>query len=229
MPYKSGDTYKTIEALTSLMADQVTAFHRATGRPISIVAESEGALVAKTFLTTSPDAPVDQLIMLSPLVQPGRVYYPPAGHDGWGVATGVGLSGLAAGLNTISPFRLTPDTPLLRSILDQAPRLRGVLACPLPHVRQLALFPLADAVVAPHPTLVGIPSSIIPAFHGGLLGNGSAHRAIALQLQGHGLPGLPVWSVAERLIEGASSAWQVPTLPLTLNRAWSHGSSACPS
>src|SRR5205807_1922998 len=121
------------------------AFHDATGRPISIVAESEGALVAKTFLTTTPSAPVDQLIMLSPLVQPGRVYYPPAGHEGWGVATGAGLSGLSAGLNTIAPFRLT------------------------------------------------------------------------------------VWAIAERLIEGASSAWQVPTLPLALNRAWSHGSSACPS
>jgi predicted component of type VI protein secretion system len=172
---------------------------------------------------------VNELVLLSPLVSPARVYYPPNGHEGWGVAAGIELKGLTEGLKVISPIDLTPDTPLLRSIADNAPAVRDLLTCPLPGVDQLALFPLADAVASPHPTAVGIPASVVPAFHGGLLSSGAVHKTIALRLDGGKLPSYDVWSSVERVVRVASSAWQVPPLPLSLNPAWGHPAGDSPS
>jgi hypothetical protein len=221
-PYKEADTHRSLRDLVQAMGAQVDAFHRVSGRALSIVAESEGSLVAKTYLAATPGAPVNELVMLSPLVRPARVYYPPGGSEGWGVAAGFELQGLTAGLRMISPIDMTPDTPLLRSIADNAPLVRDLLTCPLPGVHQLALFPLADAVASPHPSAVGIPARVVPAFHGGLLGSGAVHKTIALQLDGGRLPDYAVWTVAERVLRVGTSAWQVPPLPLSLNRAWGH-------
>src|SRR5207302_806308 len=229
LPYGENDTHRSLVELARAMGAQVDAFHASTGRPVSIVAESEGSLVAKTYLAATPTAPVDELVMLSPLVRPGRVYYPPNGHEGWGVAAGLELKALTAGLKWISPIDLTPDTPLLRSIADNAPAVRDLLTCPLPGVEQLALFPLADAVASPHPTAVGIPASVVPAFHGGLLGSGAVDRTISLRLDGGRVPSYNAWSVVERVLRLASSAWQVPPLPLSLNPAWGHPPGRSPS
>jgi predicted component of type VI protein secretion system len=186
--------------------------------------------VAKTYLAATPSAPVNELVLLSPLVRPARVYYPPGGHEGWGVAAGYELQALTAGLRVISPIDMTPDTPLLRSIADNASTVRDLLTCPLPGVEQLALFPLADAVASPHPSAVGIPASVVPAFHGGLLGSGAVHKTIALRLDGGRLPRYNAWSLAERVLRVGTSAWQVPPLPLTLNApAWGHPPGRSPS
>jgi hypothetical protein len=211
------------------MEAQVDAFHRATGRPLSIVAESEGSLIAKTYLAATPEAPVNELVMLSPLVRPARVYYPPGGREGWGVAAGLELQGITAVVREISPIDMTPDSPLLRSIADNASTVRDLLTCPLPGVEQLALFPLADAVASPHPSAVGIPARVVPAFHGGLLGSDAAHKTIALRLDGGKVPDYEVWSVAERVLRVTSSAWQVPALPLSLNPAWGRPPGRAPS
>jgi hypothetical protein len=101
--------------------------------------------------------------------------------------------------------------------------------CPLPGVEQLALFPLADAVASPHPSAVGIPASVVPAFHGGLLSSGAVHKTIALRLDGGKLPALDIWSSVERVVRVTSSAWQVPPLPLSLNPAWGHPPGRSPS
>jgi len=223
------DTHRSLPDLVRAMEVQVDAFHRATGTNLSIVAESEGSLVAKTFLAATPGAPVNELVMLSPLVRPARVYYPPGGREGWGVAAGLELQGLTSIVREISPIDMTPDTPLLRSIADNAPTVRDLLTCPLPGVKQLALFPLADAVASPHPSAVGIPAQVVPAWHGGLLGSGAAHKTIALRLDGGTVPGDRVWVVAERVLRVTSSAWQVPALPLSLNPAWGHPPGRSPS
>ncbi len=220
VPYDENDTHESLGELARRMNAQVDAFHAQTGRPVSIVAESEGSLVAKAFLAATPRAPVNELVMLSPLVSPARVYYPPQGRQGWGVAAGYELQGLTAGLKLISPIDLTPDTPLLRSIDDHASAVRDLLSCPLPGVHQFALFPLADAVAAPHPSAIGIPASVVPAFHGGLLSSGAVHNTIALRLDGGKVPRYDIWSSVERVVRVASSAWQVPPLPLSLNPAW---------
>ena len=229
LPYGENDTHRSLAALARAMGSQVDAFHASSGRPVSIVAESEGSLVAKTYLAATPTAPVNELVMLSPLVSPGRVYYPPGGQEGWGVAAGLELRGITSVVREISPIDLTPDTPLLRSIADNAPAVRELLSCPLPGVHQLALFPLADAVASPHPTAIGIPAAVVPAFHGGLLSSGAVHKTIALRLDGGKLPPYDIWSSVERVVRVTSSAWQVPPLPLSLNPAWGRPPGRSPS
>ncbi len=219
-PYRSPDTYASLDHLVALMAQQVDVFHRATGRPVSIVAESEGTIVTEAYLHSVSDPPVDRVVLLSPLVEPGRVYYPPDGEDGWGVAAGTLLRAISGALDRVSPLGLTPGTPLLRSIVDDAPRLRDQLRCAVPGVSQLALFPLADAVTAPHPAEVHITHEVVPAFHGGLLANASADRMVAVALEGKPLPRFRVWSALEAGIQASASAWQVPELPISANPAW---------
>lgn len=219
LAYTSDDTHRSLPVLDKLMAVQVAVFAARTGQPVNVVAESEGSLVAETYLLAYPHARVRRLVLLSPLVQPARVYYP-RGRDGWGVATGWGLRGIAAMLRRLSPVRISTDTPLFRSMLDEAPAIRTILTCPVPGVPRLALFPLADAVAAPHPTTVGARQIVVPAFHGGLLGNPAADRAVALDIEGRTVPRFARWALTERFLRAAGSAWQVPVLPLTLNQAW---------
>jgi hypothetical protein len=221
LPYSGADTHDPLPDLVKAMAAQVAAFNRASGQPVAIVAESEGALVAKTYLAANPGAPVGELVMLSPLVQPARVWYPRRGADGWGLAAGWELRGLDSLFQDVSDANLSADMPVVRSVLDHGPALRDLLACPLPNTHQLALFPLADAVATPHPSEIGIPSEVVPAFHGGLLGDGSVRQTGARYLDHGSVPAPTVWPVVQQLLRASAAAWQVPELPLTLNPAWS--------
>jgi hypothetical protein len=229
VPYDHEDTYASVPHLVRLMADQVEHLHRRAGRPVTIVAESEGALVAKSYVLSRPHVPVEGLILLSPLVAPGRVYYPQTGTDGWGKAAGAELRVITAALRRLSPLTVSTDTPLLRSIVDNAPALRGALRCPADGVRQSAFIPLADAVVAPEPDVGGLDVDVVPAFHGGLLTNPSTRRTIGIVLGDGALPKLQFWRASARAIRAAAVAWQVPELPLHLNRQWDAPDGSPPS
>lgn len=229
LPYTSADTHHALPELVRAMAAQVDALHRDSRQPVAIVAESEGSLVAKAYLAAHPDAPVDELVMLSPLVQPVRVWYPRKGADGWGLAAGWELRELGGLFHDLSDANVSADMPVVRSVLDHGPALRDLLACPLPHTHQLALFPLADAVATPHPSQIGIPSGVVPAFHGGLLADGSVRQVVARYLEHGSVPTATVWPVVEQLLRASAAAWQVPELPLTLNHAWSGPPGRTPS
>jgi hypothetical protein len=223
LPYASGDTRQSLARLDALMAEQVQALHRQTHRLVSIVGESEGALVAKSYLVTHPGAPVSTVVFLSPLVSPGRVYYPPAGSGGWGLAGGLGWEGMNATVSTMTSVDLAPDQPLMRSIVADAPAMRTLLGCPLPGVRQFALLPLADAVASPGTASLGMPAAVLPAFHGGMLGDRAAQAAVRQVLEGSN-PRYPTWSALEDVIRPAAAAWEVPDLPPAINPAWDLGS-----
>ena len=225
-PYDAGDTDRPLSALVDTMDRQVRALAARTGQDVAVVAESEGALLAKTYLLARPGVPVSDLVLLSPLVDPARVYYPPPGQDGWGMVAGRILAAAAAGIRWVSPLKLSANGPLLRGIVDRV-ALRRSLACRVPHVREQALFPLADAVAPPHVSDFGIPTEVVPSFHGGLLGDVDAQRAIALALQHRELPHRAVLHVAERAIRYGASAWQVPMLPPALNDAWTSPPDDC--
>jgi hypothetical protein len=205
------------------MAQEVDALHRLTGQPVDIVGESEGALIAKTYLVATPQAPVRDLVMVSPLVDPGRVYYPPTGASGYGVAAAAGLRGISDTLQGLAPIDLSPTDPFLRSIIEESPQLGTVLSCQVSHVRQFEVVPLADAVASPSPVPVSIPTAVVPAFHGGLIGTATADRVIDEVLDGQTPATTNAWDLADTVIRQASAAWQVPTLVASDNPVWQVG------
>ena len=221
-PYSRADTHRSLRALAITMRSQVDAYHRATGQPITIVAESEGALLAKTYLAATPHAPVRNLVVLSPLVEPGRVYYPHEGAEGWGAFGGLELDGIAWALGGLSPVDLTPDTPFLRSIVDDGPAFRGLMSCALPGVRQAAVLPLDTGVSAPAPRSLGIPFTVVPAFHGGMLDDSATASVVAQVISGRRLSASTGWAWTEDAIQAAAAAWQVPALAPDVNDAWAH-------
>ena len=222
LPYQRDDTLRPIDETVHLLARQVDRLHRAANRPVAVVAESEGALVAGAYVLGLRPSAVDDLVLLSPLVEPGRVYYPPRGESGWGVAGGWLLRLLARSVKALSGVDLSPDSPLLRSLTDHAPALRAAMGCTPALVRQVVVFPLADAVAAP-PGRLGDDVVVVPAFHGGLLEDGSVGDALRRLVAGARPATPPGWSLVERLTRAASAAWQVPGLPVGLNRAWTAG------
>jgi hypothetical protein len=229
LPYSSEDTHHPLPELVRTMGAQLDVLYRQTHQRVAIVAESEGALVAKTYLAAKPDAPAAELVMLSPLVQPARVWYPSEGDQGWGLAAGWELRELSDLFHDLSGADLSADMPVVRSLLDHGPALRDLLACPLPATHQLALFPLADAVATPHPSEIGIPSGVVPAFHGGLLAESSVREVVARYLDHGTAPAPTIWPVAQQILRASAAAWQVPELPLTLNSRWSGPAGRAPS
>jgi hypothetical protein len=221
LPYDAGDTHRSLAELARTMRDQVSALHRATGRRVDLVAESEGSVVTTLYLVANPEAPVDSVILLSPVVRPARVYYPARGDDGWGMAAGWALRGMSSALGALSRLDLSADSPFLRSILDHGPAVRGIAACDPVHVREVVLFPIADAVAAPPPHARVPGTRVVPAFHGGLLGDGAVERTITRALLRQSIAGRtgPL-HLAERLIRAGASAWQVPELPVGINQRW---------
>jgi len=213
LPYERGTTHQSLPALARSMRRQVESFHAATGEPVSIVAESEGALVAQTYLAATPDAPVDAVVLLSPLLSPGRVFYPPLGENGWGVVSGTLLGGIAAALGTVGPVDVSADTPLFRSMVDEGPTLGALLACPPPGVRSFAVLPLDAGVAAPAPTNIAYAHEVVPAFHGGLLGDATTARHVEQVLDADGVPEASgLWAALGDGVNALASGWQAPDL-----------------
>jgi hypothetical protein len=228
LSYGSHESQQSLAALERLMAQQVDTIHALTNRPVAIVAESEGALIATTYVLATPHPPVERLVLLSPLVRPGRVYYPSPGGDGWGAAAGIGLRGVSKILTGLSPLELSPDSPFVEDVDRHGAALRDALACGIPGVHQDAFIPLADAVTGSFDNKVDVANPegmgavrvrVVPAFHGGLLGSHTIQQAIRAELKGRD-PAVGSWATAESVIRGGAAAWQVPDLPVDLNPVW---------
>jgi hypothetical protein len=215
-PYPASATHLSIQTLVRRLAVQVTALHRRSGQPIDLVAESEGSLLARTYLAADRTAPVTTALLLSPLDQPARVFYPQEGKQGYGVLTGQALEGLTDLLGGISPVNLPAGSPFLRSIVDHSRELRGLLSCPTAPVHETLVEPLADAVADPVGPSAQVPSLVVAGFHGGLLDQPSVDRKLAQLLAGHPVTSSHTLSSLEHLIRLAAGTWQVPSLPLAL-------------
>lgn len=220
LPYDRDDTLDALPELVEVLALQVEDFHRDTGRPIGIVAESQGALLAKTYVAAHPDAPVDELVLLSPLVRPARVYYPPSGEDGWGVVTGYPLRGLAAVIRGLTPLTMDTDSGLFESVNEHAPLLRTVLACPVSGIDQLVVTPIADAVASADLDTGDLEVIQVADFHGGLLSDGRVRGMVREALTGGDPHGSETVSLGGRAVRAMAAGWQVPELEVSLNPAW---------
>lgn len=223
LPYGPNDTEQSLSASAAFMAEQVRSLARAYGEPVTIVAESEGAMVARTYLLHqyAPSSHlVNRLITLDMLPGESNVYFPPRGREGWGVASGWGLRGLASLVGGIGPLRISVDSGLGRDVTDCRASLVTLASAPPPAgVRQVSFESLAD-MVDPAASPPGVPIYLVPAPHGGLMG-----RLQVQDLIDGILGGAPVatasasQSLLARLVTAGARPWETPTLPVTLDPA----------
>jgi hypothetical protein len=212
LPYDEMDTVRAVPQLDRMFLAQVWSLYQRTGELVDVVAESEGALVAKTALLAEPFSPVGMLVMASPLEDPGRVSYPTRGDKGWGVASDEAMRLLSEAFQAISPVDLSPDSPFLASIEAEAPDLEKAVTCPISGIRQFALLPLADATVVPTAEKLSFPSVVLPAFHGGLIDSTSGEKVLSQVLSNRPVSEDQLLRLADEAISYAASAWQVPSL-----------------
>lgn len=219
LPYRRYDTHRSLNSSAELLAAQVDALHRRTGRPIALVGRSEGAMVARRYLGDRPDPRVQALAMFSPLVRAGRAYYPPPdASTGWGLVAGWLLRGMFAVTQVGRTAAATPDEPFIRSLMDEdGPFYRLHMLCPVPGVRAIAFLPTVTASEAPPDPYIRIPSVEAPSFHGGLIGRPVIGDQLIDFLAGEDV------NVRRReygLLERLGSAWHAPNLALRINPVW---------
>jgi hypothetical protein len=217
LPYDPADTEQPLDASARRMAQQVRSLRRAYDEPVTIVAESEGGLVARSFLLHAAhvDREVDRLITLDMPSGIASVYFPSRGRQGWGVGTGWGLRGFTRLLAALGPLDLSADSPLMREMLDCRPALaRLAVAPPPPGVSEVSVEALADWVDPPAAAPAGVPRFVVVATHGGLVSDPGVQRLIRGILDGDPsdlgprVPGL--WA---RVVGASASPWLVPSLP----------------
>ena len=218
LPYTPEDTHRSLPASARLLAAQVNIVHRRTDRPVALVAQSEGTLVVRTYLADYPHPGVTVAALLSPLIEPGRVYFPPPGRSGWGVATGWLLREMFAVVRDTSDSHESPDEPFIRSVVDNAPFYRTAMLCPVAGVRTVAFVPFTEAAVTPPDDAAAVPVIELPGLHAGLLGEPDVQRRLLAVLDGRPAGTAPGTGYA--VIQRAAGAWQVPTLALGVNPAW---------
>jgi hypothetical protein len=221
LPYGPADTAQPMSVLVQLMSKQVRGLSKATAQMVSVVAESEGSLVAERYLETHANAPVDRLIVLSPILGPGTVYYPPAGHEGWGVAAGWGLRGLASVMSAVSPLHFEADSPIVRDVVDEP----FAYSCLSSRVARIEFLPLADALAARADGKSSSSATVVTAFHGGLLGDKGVRETIRKILLKNPTMASKSMRTLDTMVWASAGAWRVPALRPSLNPAWA--SSTC--
>jgi hypothetical protein len=163
---------------------------------------------------------VASIVVLSPLAEPGRVSYPAPGRVGWGVAAGAALNVTAAVLDAISPVEVRADTPLFRSIVEDAPLFQGLMRCRAPGVRELVVLPFDTGLAAPLPASIDVPAIVRPGFHGGLLGDDDSEALARRVLRGQPVRTASRWKTTGRVVQALASPWQVPSLTKSLEPSW---------
>lgn len=217
IPYGPQDTHQSLLDSARAMDEQVRALRGAYGEPVTIVAESEGALVARVYLLKlyqDGSRAVDRLVVLD--MPSGRpvVYYPPRGAQGWGVGSGWALRGLAAVVRALGPLQVSADAPVLRDLVDCRTLALEVATAPAPAgVVQVTVRALADVVDGAAPR--GLPSAdtyVVTATHGGLVNERAVQGVIGAVLLGTPRRAEGVGLEALRAVSAFSSAWRVPRL-----------------
>lgn len=224
LPYEPEDTQQSILTSARLMAEQVSVLAEAYRQPVAIIAESHGALVARSYLVHlyPPDArTVDRLITLDLVSGVSDVYFPPRGEQGWGVATGWGLRGLAEVLEGIGGIGVSVDSPLARELVECRSFFERSVTAPLPPgVEEFTFQALADQV-DPQRARPGTRPYVVTAAHGGLVERQGVQRLIRAVLGGDETmfsPPPAAGTLAE-LVSATSRPWQVPDLAPELTPA----------
>jgi hypothetical protein len=222
-PIPSGASAEDVSlpVLGDRIAAQVRALHAASGRSVAVVAESEGTLGVYAMLARDPGLPLSDVVLLSPIVDPGQLTYPPA-KDG-SSASEAALDELNYLVGGMSPYGPDGAANLLRSVSQVGAAYYADLIAAAgatgdgviggaggKPVRWLVVVPLADAVTLPE---CALPSGVIvvSAFHGGLLGDPAVLPMVSSFLSGHQVSDADdQLREAAELITSAAAAWRMP-------------------
>ena len=198
-----------IQKLGDLIAAQVQRLHEQTGRPVDLVAESEGTLGLYAMFARHPRVPVGSVVLLSPIVAPGQASFPAPGRQGPGVASGYALTMLDRLVGEMSPFGAGGAERLIDSVSSVGAEYAAADAARVMGERWLAVIPLADALTLPACTL---PPNVVfvPAFHGGLLGDPAVLTTVRSFLGGRDVSGTPTLRTAAQILSAAAGAWRMP-------------------
>ena len=199
-----------LPALGDRIAAQVSALHAAAGRPVAVVAESEGTLGVYAMFARHRHLPVAAVALLSPIVSPGRLGSR-ASPDGAPVSRDA-LDTLNRLVGRMSPYGTSGAAQLLASVSEYGARyFEDVVAAANPSVSWLAVVPLADAVTLPD---CALPADVVvvDALHGGLLGDPAVFPMVRAFVSGQQVttPDDGRLREAAALIGRAASAWRMP-------------------
>jgi hypothetical protein len=192
-----------IQELGDRMAAQVQWLHAHTRAPVDVVAESEGTLGLYAMLARHPGLPVQSVVLLSPIVEPGQ--FGRAGVPGEALIT---LNNL---IGKMSPYGAAGAQELIDSVSEFGAAYFKAIQQDR-NLRWLAVVPLADAVTMP---LCPYPPDVVvvQAFHGGLLGHAQVRQTVEEFLDGNAAvrPDRDLMAAA-KMISAAAAAWRMPDL-----------------
>ena len=213
LPHGPAASDLPLSVLGDRIAAQVQHLHGETGRPVDLVGESEGTLGIYAMLARHPDEPVGSIVLLSPIVAPGQVSYPTDDRDGSGAVPGYALQAVVWFIGGLSPFGTSGAEELISSVdrsgaayAEQAARQTQKRT-----LRWLAVVPLADSLTLP---ACQLPAGmvVVPALHGGLLGNTGVQREVRNFLDGGAVHSQAPINDAAELVAQAAAAWRMPEL-----------------
>lgn len=209
LPYGFGYTNMPLPLLGDRIAAQAWQLHRATGRPVSIVAESEGTLGVYAMLARHPGVPLSSLVLLSPIVDPGRPDPDAAKATRGGPVSSDALSAVVRVAGALSPWGESAAQRLVGSVSRVGGAYAAAAARHAGKLRWLTVVPLADAVTLP---TCDLPRSVIvvPALHGTLLSNPGVDRTVHRFLTGEQVTGPQRMRDTAQLIAGVTAAWRMP-------------------
>jgi hypothetical protein len=213
LPYGLDATDLPLPVLGDRIAQQVSQLHKETGRPVDIVAESEGTLGVYAMLARHPGLPLGSIVLLSPIVDPGQA-------DLTGTATmpghgdpvsGYALTELVRMAGALSPFGESGAQQLIDSVRDDGAAFANAAARHGQRIHWLAVIPLADAVTLP---VCDLPGNVIvvTALHGSLLGDPAIDRLAHRFLIDQPVGGPQRLRDTAEVIAAATSAWRMPAI-----------------
>ncbi|MGI8446973.1 MAG: hypothetical protein ACR2MP_07295 [Streptosporangiaceae bacterium] len=206
LPQGSSASDLPLTELGRRIAAQVLRLHQETGRPVDIIAESEGTLGVDAMLATRPGLPLGSVVMMSPIVAPGQVAYP--GGHGRALMPADELRALVWFVGGLSPFGSYGAQRLIDSVDEVGARFAASAARHHP-LRWLLLVPLADAVTLP---ACPLPPDVrvVPALHGDLLGTPGVTAMVRGFLAHRRVPEPNGYKATAEIVAAAAAAWRMP-------------------
>jgi hypothetical protein len=206
LPQGSAASDLPLTELGRRIAAQVLRLHRETGRPVDIIAESEGTLGVDAMLATHPGLPLGSVVMMSPIVAPGQVTYP--GGNRQPLMPADELRALVWFVGGLSPFGASGAQRLIDSVAEVGARFAASAARHHPQ-RWLLLVPLADAVTLP---VCPLPPDVrvVPALHGDLLGSPGVTTMVRGFLAHQRVLEPGGYKATAEIVAAAAAAWRMP-------------------